>query len=76
MAERKRYAVVINGMRTTLKLTADGAKKQGLTDKDLEKPVAKKAPAKAAAKPANKAVDPAANKGVGVVVKPADKGSE
>lgn len=56
MAETKRYNVEINGMQTVLKLSADSAKKRGLTDKDLVKPAAKgrSAANKAAPTPANK----------------------
>jgi ribosomal protein L12E/L44/L45/RPP1/RPP2 len=84
--DMKQYDVEINGMQTTVKLTADDAKKRGLTDKNLHQVKAKGRAAanKAAAAPANKAGaaddDKGDDKGSepvgssrGVVVKPADK---
>lgn len=35
--DRKRYNVVINGMKTMLKLTEKEAEKRGLSDKDVAK---------------------------------------
>jgi hypothetical protein len=86
--DMKQYDVEINGMQTTVKLTADDAKKRGLTDKNLHQakaaPKGRGAANKAAPAPANKASAADDDKGDGkgsetvgstrgVVVKPADK---
>ncbi len=70
MSDLKRYDVVVSArhgriVRTTLLLSDEDAKKQGLTEKDLVK-------AKAAVKPANKAAVKPANK---AAVKPAAEGT-
>lgn len=86
--DMKQYDVEINGMQTTVKLTADDAKKRGLSDKNLHQAKSsakgRGAANKAAPAPANKAGAAGDDKGDtkdsepvgssrGVVVKPADK---
>jgi hypothetical protein len=86
--DMKLYDVEINGMQTTVKLTATDAKKRGLTDKNLHQtkpaPKGRGAANKGAPAPANKTGAADDDKGDGkdsepvgssrgVVVKPADK---
>lgn len=65
--DMKQYDVEINGMQTTVKLTADDAKKRGLSDKNLHQakaaPKGRAAANKAAPAPANKAGTADADKG-------------
>lgn len=79
--DMKQYDVEINGMQTTVKLTADDAKKRGLSDKNLHQakaaPKGRAASNKAASAPANKGTGDDKGEAVGesrgVVVKSADK---
>ncbi|EIV32587.1 hypothetical protein [Mycobacteroides abscessus] len=57
----KKYNVVVNGVRTTLLLNDEDAKRRGLLSA-AEKPAAEKPAAKVAKAPANKARPAAADK--------------